>query len=108
MKKKAPKKKAPPKNQSQIAGGLGGTAMTRLSGRELDKKWDVGAQHALYREDGRWYMPLERFLGALFDLNGYVLFSTKQQYETSPYLRIGLRVNVPGGIASMPTYVKMR
>ena len=28
------------------------------SGKELNKIWNIGARHALYRQDGKWYMPL--------------------------------------------------
>jgi 5-methylcytosine-specific restriction enzyme A len=82
--------------------------MTRMTGKLLNKKWGVGAQHALYREDGKFFMPLERFPGALFDSNGYVVFENRRDYENSPHLRIGSRVNVSGGIASIPSYVKMK
>ncbi len=80
----------------------------RITGKLLNEKWRVGARHALYREDGIFYMPLERFPGALFDPYGYVLFETKKEYENCPYLRIGLRVNVPNGIARIPGYIKVQ
>ena len=76
----------------------------KVTGKLLNEKWGVGAKHALYREDGKWYMPLERFPGALFDPFGYVLFETKDQYENCPALHIGMRVNVPEGISSIPSY----
>jgi hypothetical protein len=53
-------------------------------------------------------MPLERFPGAYFDPNGYVLFKTYEEYAQSPYLTIGVRVSVRGGIESMPNYVRVR
>jgi hypothetical protein len=49
------------------------------SGRALNQEWSVGAQHALYHRKGIWFHLLERFPGALFDENGYVLFETKEQ-----------------------------
>jgi len=52
--------------------------MPRIYGRDLNELWQVGALHALYREDGKWYEHLERFPGALFDYNGYVIFKTKK------------------------------
>ena len=78
------------------------------SGESLNRKWQVGARHALYHRDGTWFMPIERFPGAYFDPNGYVLFRTKQEYLGNPYLRIGERVNVRGGISRIPGYKKMR
>jgi hypothetical protein len=53
-------------------------------------------------------MPLERFPGAYFDPNGYVLFRAYEEYAYSPYLTIGIRVSVRGGIESMPNYVRVR
>ncbi len=79
--------------------------MARITGRLLNEKWGVGARHSLYREDGKFYMPLERFPGAFFDAGGYVLFETRAQFENCPALNIGVRVNVAGGIASLPAYV---
>ena len=75
-------------------------------GRKLNREWGVNARHALYRENGKWYMPLERFPGAYFDAHGYLVFPTKHSYETCRHIRIGKRVNVPGGIQSLPGYVR--
>lgn len=77
------------------------------SGRELNRKWNVGALHALYRQEGDWYHLLERFPGALFDRNGYVKFETREQYLRCPYITIGQRVHVPLGISRMPDYVRV-
>jgi hypothetical protein len=48
---------------------------------------------------------LERFPGALFDQNGYVLFQNEEEYRKSPQLRIGKKTNVPAGISKLPGYV---
>lgn len=77
------------------------------TGRALNAKWKVGAQHALFHKFGIWYMPLTRFPGALFDPHGYVVFSSEQAYRRCPQLRIGSRVDVPDGIASIPGYKRM-
>src|SRR5436190_1734674 len=74
------------------------------SGRILNQKWGVGAQHALYRETGNWYMPLERFPGALFDAHGYVLFATEQEYKDCQYLHKGPRITVRDAIVSIPMH----
>lgn len=79
-----------------------------LTGRELNKIWGVGAAHALYREDGKWYHHLVHFPGALFDYNGYVLFRTQEAYTNSPYLSHGHDLHVPDGISKMPSYVRVR
>ncbi|MEK7194642.1 MAG: hypothetical protein AAB667_00035 [Patescibacteria group bacterium] len=83
--------------------------MPRITGKLLNEKFNIGAAHALYRENGRWYMLLERFPGALFDRNsvgfGYVVFNSKAEYENSPFLKHGLRLNITGkGISGIPGY----
>jgi 5-methylcytosine-specific restriction protein A len=79
-----------------------------LSGKELNEAWGVGAKHALYHREGRWYENLARFPGALFDPNGYVLFATENAYRTSRHLQIAQKTNVPSGIASIPGYVRKK
>lgn len=79
----------------------------RLTGRLLQRQWKIPARHVLYREDGAWYHHLEQFPGALCDPNGYVLFRTRAEYEGHPGLSHGVELNVPGGIRSLPGYVRM-
>ncbi|MBI5101853.1 MAG: hypothetical protein HZB33_08490 [Nitrospirae bacterium] len=83
---------------------------SRETGRTLNRKWGVNAQHALYRENGRWYHVLDRFPGALFDANGYVVFQTEHDFKACAYLSIGEEVNVKHfrGISEMPGYVRVR
>jgi len=80
----------------------------RLSGRKLNDIWGVGAKHPLYHREGCWYENLDRFPGALFDPNGYVIFATENAYRTSRHLQIAQKTNVPNGIASIPGYVRMK
>jgi len=80
----------------------------RVTGKMLNREWNVGALHALYSERGLWYHVLERFPGALFDANGYILFATKQEYEDCGHLNIGEELNVPGGISRIPGYVRVK
>jgi 5-methylcytosine-specific restriction protein A len=88
--------------------GKGRRMRTRSgSGRELNRRWGVGARHALYREDGSWYHHLNEFPGALFDAHGYVVFKTEAEYFSSPYLQHGEELHVPGGITSIPGYIRM-
>ena len=79
----------------------------RITGKELCKQWNINAEHALYREDGKWYHHLMRFPGVLFDKNGYVIFLSKEQYLTNPYLIHGQDLHVPKGISSIPGYIKI-
>ena len=82
--------------------------MRRITGRQLKAEWSIPADHVLYREDGRWYHHLERFPGALCDMNGYVLFRTRQEYDQCPGLSFGREINVRDGIAELPGYKRMR
>lgn len=79
-----------------------------LTGRQLNKEWRVGAQHALFHRDGTWYNNLTRFPGALFDPEGYVLFKTEEEYLNCPSVSVGQETNVPRGISSLPGYVRKR
>jgi hypothetical protein len=76
------------------------------SGENLKRQWNIPAVQVRYHKDGKWFMPLERFPDALCDPNGYVVFHNEQEYQSSPYLEIGQRVNVRGGISKVPSYVR--
>lgn len=78
------------------------------SGRSLNKIWDVNASHALYHREGTFYENLESFPGALFDEHGYVVFNRAEDYERSPYLKIGKKLNLRGRLEDMPGYVRMK
>lgn len=78
------------------------------SGKNLNEEWCVGARHALYHKEGKWYELLERFPGALFDPYGYVLFKTEKEFYECPYLKIGEKVNVEGDISRIPEYKRIR
>ncbi|MER8492683.1 hypothetical protein NKH53_31495 [Mesorhizobium australicum] len=77
------------------------------SGKKLNEQWRIGAAHALYHRDGTWFNVLEKFPGALCDPNGYVLFSTKSEYENAPDVNVAQQTNVPGGIHRLSGYVRM-
>jgi 5-methylcytosine-specific restriction enzyme A len=80
---------------------------TIITGKLLNDLWNVGAKHALYREDGKWYHNLADFPGVLFDSNGYVVFQTEEDYRKSPYLRITDDLHITEGIASIPGYTRV-
>jgi 5-methylcytosine-specific restriction protein A len=81
----------------------------RDKAEELARKYRVLVRHARYREDGKWYHPLERFPAAFFDANGYILFHTKEEYEKCDYLQFGEDVHIGGdGISSIPGYKRFR
>ncbi len=78
----------------------------RRTGEKLAREWTVDVSHALYRESGDWYHHIRAFPGAYFDRNGYVVFRSRAEYEACTYLDHGITVHVPGGISSIPGYVR--
>lgn len=93
-------------NKLLKAACLHGRGRMGLDGKQLNVEWNVGARHALFSRDGKWYQNLERFPGALFDPNGYLLFKTKEEFLKNTHIRVGIKTNIPGGIASIPGYVR--
>jgi len=78
-----------------------------MNGKQLNKKWKVGAQHSLYDKNGKWYHVLNKFPGALFDPDGYILFDTEVQFMSCKYLKINVETNtvhVEGTIKDIPGY----
>ena len=67
----------------------------------------MDVQHGLYSHNGEWYHYLKSFPGAYFDRNGYVLFRTKEDFESCSALELGQTVHVPGGISSIRGYTKV-
>jgi hypothetical protein len=87
--------------------------MPKLTGDILNEEWNIGARQTRYRETGDFYMPLEQFPGALCDANGYVVFTTREEYEHSPYLKFssgrnGIRVTVRPSLENLPGYIRRR
>jgi 5-methylcytosine-specific restriction protein A len=81
-----------------------------ITGGGLNATYKLGAAQARYREDGMWYHPLTEFPGVLFDAQGYVLFETREEYESCHHIRKGPdpnHIHVDQGIASIPGYVKL-
>lgn len=51
-----------------------------ITALKIDTIVKTSAKHGLYREDGKWYHHLMDFPGVLFDINGFVMFNTKEDY----------------------------
>lgn len=76
-----------------------------MDGKTLNKLFNIGAEHALYREDGGWYHHLKAFPGVLFDKNGYLIFKSQSDYLNHPNLRHRQDLNVIPGISFLDGYV---
>jgi hypothetical protein len=84
--------------------------MKKLTGERLNATYKVGAVQARYRKDGVWYHPLNKFPGALFEGQGYILFKTEHDYRACYRVKKGPDANhihVHSGISSIPGYVKL-
>lgn len=75
-----------------------------ITAKTIEKIVKTGALHVLYREDGGWYHNLKKFPGVLFDKRGYVIFETKEDYESNPSLIHRKDINVKNGVSSLPNY----
>lgn len=85
--------------------------VAHISGRVLNRYWNLGAQHPLYCAAGKWYHPLKDFPGVLCDLHGYVWFETEKEYREEiarGYINEGVRVNVPNSISAMSIYKRVQ
>jgi hypothetical protein len=74
------------------------------SGRDINKRYKLGAHHALYHLDGTFYERLERFPGILADPNGYVRYEDETHFNGDPHLDIQEKVHVRGSLAEHPNY----
>jgi 5-methylcytosine-specific restriction endonuclease McrA len=82
--------------------------LNREKAIRLKEAWGVSASQVRYSDDGHWYAVLHRFPAALFDAHGYVMFTTAEEYRSSPHIRVGKQISVPKpGISAIPGYVRV-
>lgn len=77
-----------------------------ITAKKIERIVKTKSIHVLYREDGKWYNNLVDFPGTLFDINGYIVFTRKADYENNEHLRHGKRLNISVGISQMRGYKK--
>lgn len=75
-----------------------------IKGTQLNTELNLGALSAKYRKTGDWYSPLTHFPGILFDINGYVLFQTEQDYSNCPQIVFRQHIHILDGISSIDNY----
>lgn len=78
----------------------------RLSGKRLKQQWDIPARQVLAHRDGTFFEVPTMFPCALCDADGYILFETESAFRNSSHLKIGKKLNVPGGIHRIPGYLR--
>lgn len=76
-----------------------------MNGAEMNKALSIGARHALYGEDGKWYHPLRKFPGVLFDKNGYLIIATNKDYHNNRQLQHSHDLHIRDGISSIHGYI---
>ncbi len=84
--------------------------MSKTTGKMLNERWTIGAQHSLYSRRGNWYHRLEHFPGALCDPTGYILFDSPEAVAGYPGIAVSGGdknwISVARGISSPGDYVK--
>ena len=91
--------------KEQSPNHLGSTAPSvRVTGEGLNRRYRLGAKHALYHKEGSFYEQLQRFPAIYCDPRGFVRFQTQEQFDLDPRLSIGQKVNIPGGLHTHPGY----
>lgn len=78
--------------------------LRKITGSALNEIFAIGAEHSLYSAEGHWYHHLRAFPGALFDKNGYIVFSSLHDYSTHQSLKHTQDLHVKAGIASLKGY----
>jgi 5-methylcytosine-specific restriction protein A len=75
-----------------------------MIGRKINEALNLGAKHSLFRKTGDFYQILTDFPGILIDLNGYVEFENRRDYEENVDIQRTERIHIPNGISSLPYY----
>ena len=83
--------------------------MEKLTGKKLNKLWNIGARQCLYRQNGKWYHPLTKFPAALCDQEGYLFFENEFEYKSCLGLKITEKsIHIGGnGISDIPEYINV-
>jgi len=86
--------------------------MRSVTGRKLNKLWNINARHCLYNKEGKKYHKLRRFPAALCDKHGYIYFHNLVDYvvevSNGTISETEKSIYVPnGGISEMRHYVNM-
>ena len=77
---------------------------TRVTGEQLNRKYKLGARHALYHKDGTFYERLVRFPAVYCDTRGYVKYENEQQFLRDSSINIGEKVNIHRALSAHPRY----
>lgn len=77
-----------------------------MTGKQLNKIWNVGAKQSYYSERGNWFTVPTKFPAALFDSEGFFFIQSRELMEKCPFMNVGKTLNVDCGISNIPGYIK--
>jgi hypothetical protein len=96
-----------PTNSDSTTGAAHGRRSPLAMGEELIKRWKIHAAQVRFHRSGNLYEVPKQFPAALADRNGYVVFQSKGDLRRAPQITLGKKLNVRGGISTMPGYQKV-
>ena len=82
----------------------GWRVLTLLRRRGVALPGIEGVREAHYFHAGTWFHSPETFPCIYLDDNGYVIFTSEDEFCRSRGLSLGVNLNVPHGISSLPGY----
>ena len=74
-------------------------------GPRLLREHGLAAKKGYFSKNGIPYARPDSFPAILFDPDGYVIVNDESSMRNNPYINVGKRVSIPGGISSIPGYV---
>ena len=75
-------------------------------GARLLREHGLSCKKSYFSKTGKPYEKPDIFPAVLFDPNGYFIVTDEHSMRTNPYINVGAKVSIPGGISKIPGYVK--
>ena len=76
------------------------------TGKKLRGAWSIPAMRVYFHQDGDFYeVPIE-FPAALCDMNGCILFKSREEMTVTRGVSVTSKVHIPDGISSLDGYKK--
>lgn len=76
----------------------------RINGATLAKQWGIDCESARYSAWGNWYARETGFPLALLDSQGYAVFASLEDLQSTPGVRVTKQINIKNGISSLDQY----
>ena len=75
-------------------------------GSRLLREHGLSCKISYFSKTGKPYEKPDVFPAVFFDPNGYFIVRDEHSMHTNPYINVGAKVSIPGGISKIPGYVK--